>query len=216
MALNRRDFSCQLAGLATLVSGMPAAFAQGGPVLGVHYTRLSQAGPVVAPAGKIEVAEFFMYSCPHCNLLEPALEAWIKTLPADVAMRRIPVAFNPSLEAHQRIFYALESMGALETMHRKVFSAIHVERKRLDKEADILAFVKANGVDDTKFVEAYNSFSVQTRLRQAKQAVEAYHIDSVPTFVVNGRFMTSVGQAGGEAAFFNTLGYLIQQAKAGK
>jgi protein dithiol oxidoreductase (disulfide-forming) len=216
MALNRRRFALQLSGLAAAACGAPLAQAQVSPVLGTHYARLSQQGPVVAPAGKVEVAEFFMYSCPHCNALEPSLETWAKTLPAEVVLRRVPVAFNPSLEPHQRIFYALESMGQLEAMHRKVFAAIHVDRKRLDKEADIVAFMKASGVDAAKFTEAYNSFTVQTRVRQAKQATEAYRIESVPTFFVGGRYMTSVGQAGSEAMFFGTLNFLIQQTRAGK
>ena len=216
MALNRRHFAMQLSGLAAAAFGAPQVQAQVSPVLGTHYARLTQQGPVVAPAGKVVVTEFFMYSCPHCNALEPSLEAWVKTLPADVVLRRVPVAFNPSLEPHQRIFYALESMGQFEAMHRKVFAAIHVDRKRLDKEADIVAFMKASGVDAAKFTEAYSSFTVQTRVRQAKQAAEAYRIESVPTFFVGGRYMTSVGQAGGEAMFYGTLNFLIQQSRAGR
>ena len=126
------------------------------------------------------------------------------------------MAFGAAQKMHQQLFYALETLGLVGSLHRKVFSAIHGEQRRLDKEPDILAFAKANGVDGAKLSETLNSFTVQTRQRQAAQLAEAYRIDSVPTFAVQGRYMTSVGQAGSEQAFFGTLNFLIQQVKAGK
>ena len=194
--MKRRDFSMQLAaaGLGLGVAG--AAHAQGSPVEGTHYTKLSQPAPVSAPAGKIEVVEFFSYGCPHCYTLEPTLEAWVKTLPADVVFRRVPVGFNALYENYQKIYYALEAMDAVDKMHAKVFNAIHQQRQRLDKEADIAAFMQANGVDGAKFMEQYKSFSVQTKVRQAKQLSEAYKIEGVPTLGVQGRYVTSGSQAG--------------------
>ena len=151
--MNRRNFSQSVtAGAAAWVAalggaaGVPHVLAQGGPVEGVHYVKLSQPAPVSAPTGKIEVVEFFWYGCPHCNALEPALEAWIKRLPADVAFRRVPVAFSATHESHQKLFYGLEAMGQLEAMHRRIFAAIHTQQQRLDREADQLAFLKAQGV----------------------------------------------------------------------
>jgi thiol:disulfide interchange protein DsbA len=158
--------------------------------------RLSQ--PLAAPAdGKVEVIEFFWYGCPHCNSFEPMLEAWAKKLPADVAFRRVPVAFREEpFAAHQRIYYALEALGLVEQMHRKVFFAIHNERQRLDKPQDIAAFMAKNGVDSAKFLEAYNSFGVQTKQRQARQLADAYKIDGVPAIGVHGRWFTSGTLAG--------------------
>ena len=108
MNMQRRDFTASLlgAGLGPLALTLPAAAqAQGGPVEGTHYVRLSTPVPTVAEAGKIEVIEFFWYGCPHCNAFEPSLEAWVKKLPADVAFRRVPVAFREEpFVAHQRIF----------------------------------------------------------------------------------------------------------------
>src|SRR3982751_109590 len=113
MTLTRRDFSCRLLG-AGLAGALPvAAGAQGGLVEGVSYIRLAQPAPTAA-GGKIEVIEFFWYECPHCNAFEPALEAWAKRQPDDVAFRRVPVWFREEpFGAQQRLFYALESMGLL-------------------------------------------------------------------------------------------------------
>jgi thiol:disulfide interchange protein DsbA len=218
MNIERRQFSAALVGTGLGAAGFgltgPAA-AQGGPVEGTHYVRLSQPVPA-AGGGKVEVIEFFWYGCPHCNAFEPTLDAWAKRLPADVAFRRVPVAFRDEpFGAHQRIYYALEAMGQLEAVHRKVFYAIHNERARLDKPADIAAFMKKNGLDDAKFLDVYNSFSVQTKCRQAKQLSEAYKIDGVPAIGVQGRYYTSVGLAGSPDRALAVTDFLIQQARKG-
>lgn len=176
--------------------GSAAALAQGAPVEGRDYVRLEK--PVAMAAGaKVEVVEFFGYWCPHCHAFEPALEPWVKRLPANVAFRRVPVAFSGAHEPYQRLYYALEAMGALEALHRKVFAALHVQKARFDKEADMQAFVAANGVDGAKFADAFKSFSVQSKLRQARQLADAYRIDGVPTLGIHGRYFTSPSVAGG-------------------
>jgi thiol:disulfide interchange protein DsbA len=192
MTLTRRDFSSRLLG-ASLGGVLPvsAALAQGGPVEGVHYVRLAQPVPT-ADAGKIEVIEFFWYECPHCNAFEPALDAWSKRLADDVSFRRVPVWFREEpFSAQQRVFYALDSLGLVPTLHRKVFAAIHNEHVRLRTPEDIAAFALKNGVDPMQFIAAYNSFSVQSKSQQARQTAAAYKIDSVPAMGVHGRYYTN-------------------------
>ncbi|MBX3605619.1 MAG: thiol:disulfide interchange protein DsbA/DsbL [Piscinibacter sp.] len=209
--MRRREFTAALLSSAAL-----PALAQGGPIEGTHYVRLSQPVPANAPAGKVEVIEFFWYGCPHCNAFEPALEAWVKRLPADVVFHRVPVAFREEpFGAHQRIYYALEAMGQVQAMHRKVFYAIHTERMRLDKVADIAAFMGKNGVDGAKFTELFNSFSVQTKARQARQLSEAYKIDGVPAIGIQGRFYTSGTLAGSPERSLQVADYLIAAARKG-
>jgi thiol:disulfide interchange protein DsbA len=213
--MHRRDFSAALVGAGALVIGLPAA-AQGAPVEGTHYVRLGQPLAVTAPAGKIEVVEFFWYGCPHCNAFEPMLEAWVKKLPDHVSFRRVPVAFRDEpFGTHQRIYYALEAMGQLDAMHRKVFYAIHNDRQKLDKPADIAAFMGKNGVDGAKFVEVLNSFGVQTKARQAKQLAEAYKIDGVPAIGVQGRFYTSGSLAGSPEQSLRVTDFLIERSRKG-
>ena len=216
--MKRRDFSASLLGSAAglAASGWPApAHAQGGPVEGTHYVRLSQPVPA-GPAGKIEVIEFFWYGCPHCNAFEPTLDPWVKQLPADVAFHRVPVAFSAEpFVAHQRIFYALDSLGLVAAMHRKVFYAIHNDRLRLDKPADISAFMARNGVDAAKFIEAYDSFSVQGKAKQAAQQAAAYKIDGVPAIGIQGRYYTSGSLAGTNEKALAVADFLIQRVRKG-
>ena len=216
--MKRRDFSSSLlssgAGLAAL-GWLAPAHAQGGPVEGTHYVRLSQPVPA-GPAGKIEVIEFFWYGCPHCNAFEPTLEPWVKQLPADVAFHRVPVAFSAEpFVAHQRIFYALDSLGLVAAMHRKVFYAIHNDRLRLDKPADISAFMGRNGVDAAKFMEAYDSFAVQAKGKQATQQAAAYKIDGVPAIGIQGRYYTSGSLAGTNEKALAVADVLIQRVRKG-
>jgi thiol:disulfide interchange protein DsbA len=189
------------------------ASAQSEFIEGTHYVKLSQPGPVPTD-GKIEVVEFFWYGCPHCHAFEPALDAWQKKLPADVAFRRIPVAFREEpFVAHQRLFFALDALGLVDTMHRKVFNAIHLDRMRLDKLPEIVAFVTKNGVDGAKFSDAFNSFSVQTKIRQAKQLAEVYRIDGVPTLGIQARFYTSGSLAGAAERTLAVADYLIDRSR---
>jgi protein dithiol oxidoreductase (disulfide-forming) len=212
--MKRRELSTGLLACSLGMAGLATrpAQAQGGPVEGTHYVRLGQ--PVPVGGSKIEVVEFFWYGCPHCNDFEPTLEPWSKKVPADVAFRRVHVAFREvPFAAHQRIFYTLEAMGQLEAMHRKVFYAIHVERARLDKPAEISAFMVKNGLDGAKFLDTYNSFSVQTRTRQANQLTEAYRIDGVPAIGIQGRFYTAPGRAGSPERALAVTEFLIDKIR---
>lgn len=212
--MKRRDFSRTLLGSAAAGLTFPALAQGGAPVEGKAYVRLAQPQPV--PAGKIEVLEFFWYGCPHCNVFEPALEAWVKKLPADVAFKRVPVAFREEpFAAHQKIYYTLEALDLVDSLHRKVFYAIHNDRARLDKPADIEAFVKKNGADPVKFMEVYNSFGVQTKALQARKLAEAYKIDGVPSIGVNGRYYTSGTLAGSAEQSLAVADHLIKRSRGG-
>jgi thiol:disulfide interchange protein DsbA len=214
--MKRREFSSRLisltAGASALVSAT-CALAQGEPVEGTSYVKLSQPIPMAA-GGKIEVVEFFWYGCPHCSIFEPTLAAWQKKLPADVSFRRAPVVFREEpFTTHQKLYYSLEAMDLVEAMQRKVFHAIQVDQAKLDKLPDILTFMAKNGVDTAKFSDAFNSFSVQTKARQAKQLAEAYRIDGVPTLGIHGRFYTSPSLAGSPEKALSVADYLIQRSR---
>jgi thiol:disulfide interchange protein DsbA len=215
--MNRRQFALRSTAAASLALGMNArTLAQGAtPVEGKDYVRLAAALPMPAD-GKVEVVEFFMYSCPHCNAFEPTLDAWSKALPPGVVLKRVPVFFgNAMQEMHRKIFYGLEAIGKLEEMHRKVFAAVHIQHQYLDQMADIKKFLSANGVDANKFEDAVKSFSVVGKLRQAQQLMEAYHIDGVPTLGVQGRYMTSGSTAGSNERALQVVEYLVAKIKKG-
>jgi thiol:disulfide interchange protein DsbA len=126
--MKRRDFSLAATSLGLLPLMTPAQAQTLGPKAGTDYAVLDKRVPVDAPAGKVEVIEFFWYNCPHCNAFEPTLEAWIKKLPPHVAFKRVPVAFQASFQPQQKLYYALEAMGKVDEYQLKVFNAIHQQR----------------------------------------------------------------------------------------
>ena len=217
--MNRREFSVAAACSVALASlGLPGSLlAQARkPDDGTDYMSLKDRAPVEAPTGKIEVVEFFWYSCPHCNAFEPKLVSWIKKQPADVAVRRVPVAFRDDFVPQQRLFYTLEAMGKLDELHNKVFSTIHGDKQVIDKEASITAWAEKNGVDKLKFAELYNSFSVQTKARKAVQLQNAYKVEGVPALGIAGRFYTDGSLAGNMDRALQVTDYLIAEVRKSK
>lgn len=211
--MKRRDFSLgTAAALAATGLALPA-HAQKKPEEGSDYLALDKRVPVEAPAGKVEVIEFFWYACPHCNAFEPKLEAWIKKNPADVVVKRVPVAFRDNFVPQQRLFYTLEAMGKLDEVHRKVFNAIHVDKLPLDKEDNIAAWVDKQGVDKAKFAELYNSFSVSTKARRATQLQDAFKVQGVPALGIAGRWYTDGTLAGNMDRALQVTDYLVAEAR---
>jgi len=217
--MDRREFSAGAACiLAAAAVGLPQlASAQTKiPQEGVEYLTLDKRAPVDAPAGKIEVIEFFWYSCPHCNHFEPQLETWIKKLPPDVVMRRVPVAFRDDMVPQQRLFYALEAMGKVDEMQAKVFHAIHNERQGVNREDSILAWAEKQGFDKTKFRDLYNSFSVSAKARRATQLQEQYKVQGVPAIGVAGRFYVDGDLAHNMDRALQVTDYLIAETRKGR
>jgi thiol:disulfide interchange protein DsbA len=209
--MNRREFALNTTALA-LASLAAPAWAQAGLKEGQDYQRVAQ--PVAVPEGKVDVVEFFGYWCPHCNAFEPSLDAWAKKLPAaQVNFRRMPVAFNAAQEPTQRLYFALEALGLVDTLHRKVFMAMHVDHKRLNNDADIAEWAKSVGADGAKIIDAGKSFSVATKMRQAKQLAEGFRIDGVPTLGIQGRWMTSPSIAGSQERALAVADALIAQVR---
>ncbi len=213
--MNRRDFSMQLAGTGIGLATAGAARAQGAPEEGKHYVKLQQPVAVsLLPQKKVEVLEFFWYGCPHCFSFEPIISAWAKRAPPDVQFRQMPFGFIGPVE-HQKLFYALEELGQREALQPKIFSAIHVENKRLNSEADITAFVAAHGVDSAKFSEAFKSFAVNTKVTRGKTLSNGYKIDGVPAVGIQGRFYTSATLAGSHERALTVADFLIQRVRQG-
>jgi thiol:disulfide interchange protein DsbA len=218
--MQRREFSqaALAAASATTLAALPLGVqAQGKPPAeGKDYLLLSKPAPTEAPAGQIEVVEFFWYSCPHCNEFEPQLEAWAAKAPKDVSLRRVPVSFRPDFEPQQRLYYVLEALGKLAALHKKVFYAIHVEKQTLNTADLVTAWAQKQGIDKAKFTELYNSFPVNMKARKATQLQEAFMVDGVPALGVDGRYYTSGSLAGNMARALTVTDHLLTLARSSK
>ncbi|GAA4412760.1 thiol:disulfide interchange protein DsbA/DsbL [Quisquiliibacterium transsilvanicum] len=202
--------------LKTIAGGAVALVAS--PLLAqqkaAEFRAVNPPQPTDAP-GKVEVLEFFWYGCPHCNSLEPMLKDWAAKLPADVSFRKIHVGLGPSWVPHQQLFYTLESMGKADSLGSVVFNAIHVERNMLSRPEAMADLLAKHGVDRKLFTDTYQSFAVRTRMRKASAVAEAYGLDGVPAFGVNGKWFTSPSMAGGNAQALRVLEQLIERERRG-
>ena len=220
--MQRREFSLSAATVAAASLGGTMAFS--GPALaqakppkeGTDYLVLDKPASTEAPAGKIEVVEFFWYSCPHCNHFEPQLQAWLTKLPKDVYFRRVPVSFRPDFEPQQRLYYVLESLGQVEKLQKKVFEAIHEEKLPLATMDQIAAWAGKQGINAAKFTEAYNSFPVVTKARKATQLQDQYKVQGVPASGIAGRYYTDGTQAGSMERALVVTDSLLAMARKGK
>jgi thiol:disulfide interchange protein DsbA len=157
------------------------------PVAGSDYAVIDPAQPTDDP-GRIEVVEFFSYGCPHCNDLNPLIQPWAGDLPRDVLFKRVPVSFNPFYALMAKLFYTLDTTGDLARLDGAIFAALHEKNLQLVSDKSIADWAVSQGVDARRFSEAWNSFSVDMKVKQADQATRNHHIQGVPAIVVDGRY----------------------------
>jgi len=193
-----------------LIGGTAFAAAQ----LGKDYTLLNPSQPT--DNKKIEVLEFFFYGCSHCYHLHEPLTAWEKSKPRDVVLTFVPTIFRDSMEPMARTMYALESMGQLDKLHDALYNAWNVDKIELFDEASIGDFVAKHGVDRTKFTDAYNSFSMQSRVARAKQMVRSYRINGTPTLVVAGKYVITGLQPDDTVRVLKEVIDIARKSRSGK
>lgn len=211
--LNRRNFIV-LAAAAGLIglSGMASA----APVQGKDFQVLAAQQPTDNP-GKVEILEFFSFACPHCADLEPRFADWARKQGKDVAVRRVPVTFNnPRWEPLAKLYFTLDILGEADRVTPLVFNAIHKEDRNLADESAQFDWVVSKGVDRKKYLDAYKSFSMGSKLQRSNQQTGAFRISGVPAVAVDGKYLTSVSMTGGFEAFFATLDALVARARAEK
>jgi thiol:disulfide interchange protein DsbA len=161
----------------------------------------------------------FWYGCPHCYALEPFLDSWRKNLPPNVEFVRLPVMWSSTHRAHAHLYYTLQALGKLEALHSKVFNEIQVNKNPLAGADDAetlkvqVAFAKANGISEADYTNTFNSFSVKTRLAQADDLTMRYRVEGVPLVVINGKYVSDVGMAGGQANLISLINDLAAAEK---
>ena len=195
---------------------MCLAFAAGGvwaQVQGKDFQLVNPPQPTETGA-KIEVIEFFSYGCPHCGTLEAPLNAWLKRKPADVELRRVPVVFRDDWAPLARLYYTIEAMGLVDKLHADVFKAIHEQKMRLQDPNVLFNWVATKGVDKQKFMDTFNSFTVQSRAKRAPEETRRYNVDSTPALIVHGRYLTAPHMVGAaDERFFKVVDQLIATAR---
>lgn len=185
------------------------------PVAGTDYVEIPGGQAFAPAAGKVEVAEVFGYTCPHCAQFQPLIDSWKGKQPADVNVISVPAAFGGYWVTYARAFFAAETLGVLEKSHDAMFNALHVARS-LNLQStpeDIGKFYAQYGVDPKTFASTMKGFAVETKLNRAKQFAVRSKIEGTPSIVVNGKYLVSVDQRGPEH-MFNTIEHLVARERA--
>ena len=118
--------------------------------------------------------------------------------------------FSPDWELLAQAYYTAETLGVRPAVHTAIFDGIHQARQDL-RRPDLLAelFETHADVSAEDFSAAYNSFSVRSRVQQAKAKTRAYRVTGVPSMVVNGKYMVDGQLAKGNARMLEVVDYLV-------
>jgi thiol:disulfide interchange protein DsbA len=179
---------------------------------GREFQRLDPPHPA-ALGGRIEVIEFFYYGCPVCYETEPHFSRWIASAPDYVSVRRVPALSSEAWEPLAKLYYSLEELGQLERLHWPVYDNIHFEDVRLGDEKIMIDWASRNGIEREKFAQTYASEAVRTKVAQARELLKSYDVKAVPTFIVDGKFLTSARLAGGTQQVVGVLDRLVRLAR---
>ncbi len=187
------------------------------PQIGKDFDKTAQVMPTDTP-NKIEVTEIFWYGCIHCYHMDPILNAWVKKLPADVVFKRVPGLPQPAWAPMAKAFYAMDDLKLSDKLHTALFDAIHKEKtlNPTDEVATIDWMTKKSGLDKQKVEDAFKSFSMNNKLNRAAQTFRASGATGVPSFIIDGQFITSSTMAGGNEQALKTAEYIISNIRADK
>lgn len=191
----------------TAASAVPMSYVEG-----THYFPTAEK-LATSDDNVIEVVEMFSYTCPHCFRLEPAIDEWKQTLPENVTFTKVPAIFRDSWLELAKVYYAAEATGDLAMLHPKLFSAIHVDKRRLNTEEQLLDFVEEQGVERESFAKMMNSFTVKSKVKKALVMSQTSGITGVPSMIVNGEFRSDASSAGSAEDLFKVVDKLIEQVK---
>jgi thiol:disulfide interchange protein DsbA len=206
--MNRRDFVAS--GIAALLLAPAVARAQ--VRSGKDFTLLTPPRPVIT-GERIEIIEFFYYGCPICYETQPHLSRWLNGAPDHIALRRVPALSIEGWTPFAKLFYTLEMMGEIQRLHWPVYDNFHFDNVRLNDEKIMVEWIARNGVDKEKFEQLYASPQVEAKLEESREMMKDYDIRAVPTFVVDGKYVTSARVAGGTRQLLQVVDQLVRQAR---
>ena len=183
---------------------------------GTHYEVL----PVAVETNsddKVEVVEVFSYACIHCFNFDPLIEAWHVRQTEGVGFQRLPAIFSADWELLAQAYYTAETLGVTASVHTPMFEGIHVKNQDL-RRALLLAglFADVADVSEEDFNTAFNSFSVRSRVQQAKAKTRAYRITGVPTLIVNGKYRVDGKMAGSNTKMLEVVDHLVKLEQSSK
>ena len=196
----------------TAMVAMPA-LAQETYQEGVHYDLITP-NIQTGISDRVVVTEFFSYGCGHCFNFEPMLAAWEKRQPENIVVQRSPIAWNAGARLLAKVYYTAVVLDAMDPMHDAVFRAIHLQRKRLATPEAFRAVFVDNGIDSGEFDKAFDSFGVNSMVRQADARMRGARINGTPSLMVNGKYRIDTRKAVSQANMLKIAEFLAEKELA--
>tara|TARA_B100000886_G_scaffold183046_1_gene125554 strand:- start:2070 stop:2684 length:615 start_codon:yes stop_codon:yes gene_type:complete len=162
---------------------------------------------------QIVIYEFFWYGCPHCFNLEPTMDQIEADLDKDTILIKVPVSLRDTWQNHAKAYFTLKQMNLDDDLHVKLFEEIHINSQRLDTRDSLSQFVSNNGYNYKKFEELFDSFGTEIRMNKASRLAREYQISSVPTLVINGKYMTSGSYVSSYDELIDVVNLLVEKER---
>ncbi|SEP00161.1 thiol:disulfide interchange protein DsbA/DsbL [Aquisalimonas asiatica] len=178
---------------------------------GNHYQELDEPVSTDVEDGKVEVREFFSYACPHCHTFNPLIQSLMADLDDKAELVHTAVVFNRSWEPLARAYYTSRALGVTDDTHNAVFNALHQDNRRIGGVDDVAEVMGEQGVDEDAVRDAWDSFSVDSAMRQGDRIASTYGVRSTPTVAVAGKYLVDVRDAGGQERMIEIIRYLVEK-----
>lgn len=162
---------------------------------------------------QIVIYEFFWYGCPHCFNLEPTMDQIEADLGKDTILIKVPVSLRDTWQNHAKAYFTLKQMNLDDDLHVKLFEEIHINSQRLDTRDSLSQFVSNHGYNSKKFEELFDSFGTEIRMNKASRLAREYQISSVPTLVINGKYMTSGSYVSSYDELIDVVNLLVEKER---
>ena len=176
-------------------------------VEGEHYQLLEN--PRRIRAEEIEVMEFFSYGCVHCFNFDPMLSEWVESKDSSINFVRTPAIASDYWDILGRAYFTLDHMKILEDQHMTMFRAIHQSRRDLSTPEALFDFIEENDVDRDAFAAAYRSSKVNAAIKRSDQMARRLKVASVPTIVIQGKYLVHTTRSVGQNRMLQVMDYLI-------
>jgi thiol:disulfide interchange protein DsbA len=133
--------------------------------------------------------------------------------PADVDFRYQPAIRNTRWLVLTKAFFVLQALGQLPRLHTRVYRAYHRDDVNLEDEAVLTGWALKQGIQLKPFEQLMRSDEVMAKVEAARMDTYAYQVETTPSVVVNGRYLTSSGMTGGVGELMRVVEDLIVLAR---
>ena len=142
---------------------------------------------------EMEVIEFFRYDCHNCFYTENFIENWLTTKPNNIKFTRIPVALSERSQLYAKAYHIGDILDILDASHSSIYKRIHNHKQHLKNDEQLKQYFLSIGVTAKQYDSIDKSFQLAARMRQSRNAVKDHSFTRLPTFLINGKYITEYG-----------------------